>query len=63
MMDNKGITILDPTMGPNEIRIIKSHSEVLGFNITNETDQHLFIEPVWNNQKDYPVLERIIIRK
>jgi len=63
---NKGITILDPMMKLNEIRIIKSPNEILGFNIKNETDEHLYIEVKWNNGFLAPGemnIEELIIRK
>lgn len=40
-----GITVLDPSMKRNEIRLLaKGLEEVIGFKITNKTGKHLFIE-------------------
>jgi hypothetical protein len=38
------IYFLDSTLRENEVRIIKSPVEILGFNIKNETGEPLFIE-------------------
>lgn len=59
-ISDSGITILDPTMRRDDIRILKRGlEEVLGIKVTNETGEHLFIEVrpnLWN-----PI--EIIIRK
>ena len=57
-----GITILDPTMSKNEIRVIKNINEILGFKVTNEVEQHLFVEVKWNNNSSTPQIEELIIR-
>jgi len=57
-----GITILDPTMSKNEIRVIKNINEILGFKVTNEVGQHLFVEVKWNNNSSTPQIEELIIR-
>jgi len=54
MLSDNGITILDSSMRKNEIRILKSHVEVLGFTIDNRTGHHLYIEP------DYDELGKVI---
>jgi len=46
---SEGITILDPTMKINEIRILpRGLEEVIGLKITNKTGKHLFIEVIPN---------------
>jgi len=60
------IYFLDPTMGRNEVRVIKSPIEILGFNIKNKTGEDLFIEVkrqsgfVAPGESD---IEELIIRK
>lgn len=49
MGDEMNITILDPTMSKDEVRIVRSPEEILGFNIKNETDKHLYIEVIRKN--------------
>ena len=53
------ITLLDMTMRKDEIRVLKSLSEVLGFNITNNTGEPLFVEPIYEGGN----LIRLIIYK
>ena len=55
------ITILDSTIRRNYIRIIKSPNEILGFNIKNETGDHLFIEVIWTEINGE--IKELIIRK
>jgi len=47
------------TMRKDEIRVLKSLSEVLGFNITNNTGEPLFVEPIYEGGN----LIRLIIYK
>lgn len=61
MMKKDGVTILDSTMRKDEVRIIRL-TEILGFNIINETGEHLFIEPVYE-PNTINKLVKIIIRK
>ena len=55
MFPKEGITILDPTMKWNEIRLLpKGLEEVIGIKITNQTGHHLFIEVIpnaWNSKE------------
>ena len=44
MIPDNGVTVIDPTMKKNEIRIIYSMWEIFGFKIINETGKHLYIE-------------------
>lgn len=45
MFTKDGITILDPTMKVNEIRLLpRGLEEVLGIKFTNKTGHHIFIE-------------------
>lgn len=48
-MSKDSITILDDRMRKNEIKIIKSHAEILGFNVDNDTGFHLFIQPEFDS--------------
>lgn len=60
MFNPSGITILDSTMRKDDIRIIKSINEILGFKITNEIGQHLFIEIKWDSNLPGRIEELII---
>ena len=66
MFPDNGITLLDRTMQVNEIRVIKSIKDELGFKIINETGNHLFIEIKRNGGFSAPGesnLSELIIRK
>jgi len=61
ILSNNSITILDDTMRIGEVRIIKSHVEILGLRIVNETGEHLYIQPKFNHiTRD---LLELVIRK
>jgi hypothetical protein len=66
IIPSNGITILDSTMEKNEIRIIKSLSEVLGFEIKNETGKHLYVEVEWDyssKASEVYSIKKLIIRQ
>lgn len=42
------ITFLDRTFKKDEVRIVKSPSELLGFDLVNKTGKHLFVEIEWD---------------
>jgi hypothetical protein len=64
MFPKNGITIIDPHMRKDEIQVIKSLTEYLGFELVNETGIHLFIEVEFANAAHYPVVlvKKITIR-
>ena len=45
LFTKEGITVLDPNMKKDEIRLLRRGlEEVIGIKITNKTGKHLFIE-------------------
>jgi len=58
-----GITVLDSTMKKGEIRIIKNINEILGFKITNEIGQHIFVEVKWSSDNNKQIQELILRTK
>lgn len=58
ILSKHGITILDKRMPENNITMVNP-KKLLGFTITNKTEEHLFIEIEFNSHG----ISEIIIRK